>query len=232
MPLKQPRLYAFKGNWGPGKRAACYPGVMIFTQVTDVCKFLKLSTVKSKLPEDKSLHRKYRNKGLYHSMSYSFQFSFLSYMWFSKTKLSCYVPGVPVFWSKALISKSPLPDSLQSLPDPGHSVLAFLRGLPHPLYARLGLASPTKCRGKEEVSPELVLHAYYSLHLTHVTSVHCHNCFKVLPHFKATEIVLTVYPPQDCTALCEKLCHTIKMCHAQMLSGRWKKTGARVLLAL
>lgn len=177
VPLKQPRLYAFNGSWGPGKREACYPGVMIFSQITEVYKFLKLGTVKPKLPELKGLHRKYRNKGLYHSVSYSFYFSFLSHMWFSKMKLSCYVP---VFWSKAIISKSQLPDSSQFLPGPRPSVPASSEDSHIPLMPGLAWHLPLRVGVKGEVSPEEPLHAYHSLHLTHVLSLHCHNSFKVL----------------------------------------------------
>lgn len=43
-PKADKAIYTFKLSSGPGKRAACYPGVMIFSQVTGIPKFLKLGS--------------------------------------------------------------------------------------------------------------------------------------------------------------------------------------------
>lgn len=80
VPLRQPGLYTLQGSPDPGKRAACYPGTI--SRVTEVSKFLKLSS-QINASRKKMLHRKHRNKGLYHSMSHpTFFFSFKSHVIF------------------------------------------------------------------------------------------------------------------------------------------------------
>lgn len=70
VPLSHSRLYPLKGSSTLAGQVATQEWMISncwSPQIPEV-----RQTVKSKLPEGKGLHRKYRNKGLHHSMSHSF----------------------------------------------------------------------------------------------------------------------------------------------------------------